>query len=276
MKKLLLFTLLVSVPLGAQIVTGSIAGRVEDPGGGAVPGATVVATRVATGLQRETVSAETGDFALAGLDAGEYRLVVRKAGFKQAERRDLTLPSGMRLPLGVITLELGQLSESVTVTAEGGAFVQTQSAERADVITGAQVENLQIIGRNVPSLVGLLPGIVVTEDPSGLDRRTIFNAVGSRNTANQVTVDGMPSTDLGNGQVLKFQQSMDSVAEVRILVSNYQAEYGGAAGANIEMVLKSGTRDFHGLGSYFKRHEQFNANQFFNNRLGVPKARVPL
>ena len=274
MKKAVLVLLLFSVPrLCAQIVTGSIAGRIEDQGGGAVPDAAITLIRLATGLEREAASNGAGEFVFACLEAGEYRMVVKKAGFKQAERRDLMLPSGIRLPIGVMVLEIGQLSDSVTVTAERGAIVQTQSAERADLITSSQVENLQIIGRNVPSLVSLLPGVVVTEEPTGLDRRTIFNALGTRNTANQVTVDGLPSTDIGNGFALKLQQSMDSVAEVRILVSNYQAEYGSAAGANMEMILKSGTRNFHGLGSYFKRHEQFNANDFFNNRLGVPKSR---
>ncbi len=264
---------LAAAPLGAQIVTGSLVGRVEDPGGGSVPEAAVTLTHVSTGRARQTASNLSGDFVFTGLEAGEYRLVISKTGFKQTERRDLVLPSGMRLSVGAIVLELGQVAETVTVTAERGAIVQTHSAERADVITSSQVENLQIIGRNVPSLVGLLPGVVMIGEPSGLDRGTTFSALGNRNTANQVTVDGLPSTDLGNNFELKLQQSMDSVAEVRILLSNYQAEYGNAAGANVEMVLKSGARDFHGLGSWFKRHEQFNANNFFNNRLSVPKAR---
>ena len=265
--------LLAVLPLDAQIITGSMSGTVQDPSGLAVPQAAVSLVHSATGRAREASTDVGGIFSFNGLEAGEYRLVVSKTGFKKMEKSGVVLPAGMRLPLGTLVLQVGQIAETITVAATGGAIVQTQSAERADLITSAQVENLQIIGRNVPSLVALLPGVVMTEEPAGLDRRTMFNALGTRNTANQVTVDGLPSTDLGNGNVLKLQQSMDSVAEVRILVSNYQAEYGSAAGANVEMILKSGTRNFHGLGSYFKRHEQFNASDFFDNRLGVPKSR---
>lgn len=263
---------LAALSLG-QITTGSISGRVEDPGGLAVPEASVTAVHVATGRTRTTTTGVSGDFTLAGLDPGEYRLVVKKAGFKQVERTDLVLPAGMHVPAGTLTLQIGQLAESVTVTAERGAIVQTVSAERSDVITGSQLENLQILGRNVPSLVGLLPGVVMISEAAGLDRGTTFSALGNRRTQNQITVDGLPGTDHGNNFEFKLQQSVDSVAEVRILLSNYQAEYGNAAGATVEMVIKSGTRQFHGLGSYFKRHEQFNANDFFNNRLGIPKPR---
>ena len=95
----------------------------------------------------------------------------------------------------------------------------------------------------------------------------------NRNTANNVTVDGIPATDVDNAFALKLNVSMDAVAEVQILMSNYQAEYGRTSGANVQIVTKSGTREFHGLGSYFKRHEEFNANNFFNNRVGSPKPR---
>ena len=264
---------LLAAPHFSQISTGSISGRVEDPGGLAVPDASVSLRHLATGRERVTNTSMSGDFTFTGLDAGEYRMIVKKQGFKQAERSDLVLPTGMRLSAGTITMEIGQLAETVTVTAERGAIVQTVSAERSDVITSSQLENLQILGRNVPSLVGLLPGVVMIGEAAGLDRGTTFSALGARRTANQITVDGLPGTDHGNNFEFKLQQSVDSVAEVRILLSNYQAEYGNAGGANVEMVLKSGTRDFHGLGSYFKRHEQFNANNFFNNRLGVPKPR---
>lgn len=103
-----------------QITTGSISGRVEDPGGLAVPEASVIAVHIATGRERTTTTGVSGDFTLTGLDSGEYRLVVKKAGFKQMERRDLVLPAGMRLSVGTLTLEIGQLAESVTVTAERG------------------------------------------------------------------------------------------------------------------------------------------------------------
>lgn len=270
--RILLVNVFAVAAMYAQINTGSITGTVHDPGGLAVAGAEVTLANPLRGLERRSTTNASGDFVFPGMEAGVYNLLITSPGFKRTERQGITLPAGERLALGVVSLEIGAISEKIVVTAEG-AIVQTQSAERAGTITSSQVENLQILGRNVPSLVGLLPGVVMLAEPQGLDRATTFSAQGGRNNQNQVSVDGLPSTDLGNGFELKLQQSMDSVAEVRILLSNYQAEYGNSAGANVEMILKSGTQQFHGLGSYFRRHEMFNANDFFNNRLGIPKPR---
>jgi hypothetical protein len=257
----------------AQIITGSILGSVRDPTGLAVSGASVDLTQVSTGRARRAVSDNSGDFVFSGLEPGEYLLAITAPGFKKLERRGIMLATGERLSLASVAIELGGVTETVSVVEKGGAVVATQSAERSDVITGAQVSRLQILGRNVPSLVQLLPGVVVTTQSAGLDRRTDFNVMGNRNTANNVTVDGIPATDIDNNFALKLNVSMDAVAEVQILLSNYQAEYGRASGANVQIVTKSGTRDFHGIGSYFKRHEQFNANNFFNNRNGTAKPR---
>lgn len=261
------------LPATAQISTGSIVGSVKDPSGLAVASAAIDLRQVATGRARRAASEGNGDFVFSGLEPGEYLLSITAPGFKKLERSEIKLATGERLNVGSAALELGGVSETVSVVEKGGAVVATQSAERSDVITGDQVSKLQILGRNVPALVQLLPGVVVTTQSAGLDRRTDFNVMGNRNTANNVTIDGIPATDVDNSIALKLNVSMDAVAEVQILLSNYQAEYGRASGANVQIVTKSGTRDFHGIGSYFKRHEQFNANNFFNNRLGVPKPR---
>ncbi len=260
-------------PLAAQIVTGSIVGSVVDPSGLAVPGADVTLVHVSTARERKAQTNERGDFIFSGLDAGAYTLTVTSAGFKKYERRDIMLATGERLPVGTIPLEVGTLTETVSVTAEGGAIVQTQSAERADVITSVQVDRLLLRGRNVKDLVGLLPGVVVVSEAEDLSSSSNFNVMGNRQTFNNISVDGVPATDMGNGSMLKLTVSQDAVSEVKMLISNYQAEYGRMAGSNIQIVTKSGGKEFHGLASYFKRHEQFNANNFFNNQLGIPKPR---
>ena len=114
----------------------------------------------------------------------------------------------------------------------------------------------------------------MTQTSSQLDRATNFNVLGQRNTSNNVSIDGIPVVDIDNGVSKKMNVNMDSVAEVKILLSNYQAEYGRNAGSNVHIVTKSGGQEFHGIGSYFKRHEQFNATNFFDNRNGVKKPRV--
>src|SRR5262249_16532527 len=154
-----------------------------------------------------------------------------------------------------------------------GAVVATQSSERADLISSRQVDGLLNLGRNVPALVQLVPGVVMTQQTGFLYRNIDFSANGSRNNMKNISIDSLPVTDVGNAVTVKLNVSEDSVSEVRVLLSNYQAEYGRMAGANVQIVTKSGTRDFHGLLSYFKRHEEFNANNFFNNQIGIPRPR---
>jgi hypothetical protein len=118
-----------------------------------------------------------------------------------------------------------------------------------------------------------MPGVVVTLDSASLGRRTDFNVMGSRRTQNNISIDGLPAVDVGHGFAHKLVVSQDAVSELKILLSNYQAEHERMAGSNVHIVTKSGTRDFHGLVSHFKRHEQFNANNFFNNQVGRSKPR---
>ncbi len=273
-RKLFFLSLICAIRLTAQIATGTIAGTVQDPTGLPVPGANVRLVEPATGRERTGASNERGDFVFTGLDAAQYDITVAANGFKQAARKGLILATGVRLPVGVIALELGSASESVSVSARA-AVVQTQSSERADLISSVQLQGLLTRGRNVTDLIALMPGVVVTNQQDDLSNNATFFVQGNRSTTNNVTVDGVPATDLGNGSQLKLTVSQDNVAEVKVLLSNYQAEYGRMAGSNVQIITKSGTRDFHGLVSYFKRNEEFNANNFFNNRNGtsIPRYR---
>lgn len=269
---ILFLLLFFSLPVRSQVATGSLVGSVKDPSGLAAAGAKITVIHQATGRVRESRTNEAGDFVVSGLEPGGYLLRVAMEGFKQAERLGIVLAAGERLSVGDIALELGAVAETVSVTAQG-AVVQTRSAERAEVITPSQVTNLLVRGRNVADLVKLLPGVVVRAQPDELSSTSNFIVQGNRQTTNNIAIDGIPATDMGNGFQLKLTVSQDAVAEVRILVSNYQAEYGRMAGSNVQIITKSGTKEFHGLGSYFKRHEQFNANDFFNNLNGRAKPR---
>ena len=156
-----------------------------------------------------------------------------------------------------------------------GTAVETASAEHSGVLTSSQVENLLIKGRNVITLLQLLPGVVDTNAPDAPDRNFAIglSVNGQRRNAVGTWIDGVPTQDSGVGWIATANISMDAVAEVKVLLNNYQAEYGRMRGAGVQMIGKSGTRDFHGSFSYFKRHEQFNANDFFNNQRGIPIAR---
>jgi len=256
----------------AQSISGAIAGTVVDQSNLPIAGVQVALTQVATGARRQAPTNVTGRFFFGSLQPGAYNLAIENQGFKRLEQRGLNLTAAETLDTGNLMLEVGSLAESVEVTAQG-AVVQTASAERAGVITGSQVESLAIKGRNVMSLLQLLPGVVDTSDPAQLQSTWQVYALGNRRDTNNVSLDGATLNAIGNNFNGVVNVSMDAVAEVKVLLSNYQAEYGRMSGANVHIVSKSGARSFHGLGSYFKRHEQFNANNFFNNLLGQPKPR---
>jgi TonB-dependent Receptor Plug Domain len=178
------------------------------------------------------------------------------------------------LALANLTLQVGNVSDSIVIQAQG-AVVQTESAEHSGVLTTDQVENLLIKGRNVTTLLQLLPGVVDTNAPDAPDRNFAIglSVNGQRRNAVGTWIDGVPTQDSGVGWIATANISMDAVAEVKVLLNNYQAEYGRMRGAGVQMIGKSGTRDFHGSFSYFKRNESYNANDFFSNRLGLPIAR---
>jgi hypothetical protein len=260
-------------PVDAQIFTSMMSGMVADPSGAFIPDAAVTLTHTSSGLVVKGVTDSTGRFVFPGLELGQYTLLIEKTGFNTLERKDIPLQAGERLALGTITLTVGNVSQVLAVTAEA-AFVKTESSERSGIISNAQVENLLVIGRSLPSLVALLPGVVMTNDTDALTRTGQFTAQGSRTNTNNISVDGIQSTDIDNGSDLKLQVSQDAVAEVQVLLTNYQAEYGSGSGAVVNMVTKSGTRDYHGLASFFTKNEFFDANNFFNNRNSVKRPRA--
>jgi outer membrane receptor protein involved in Fe transport len=257
-------------PLAAQTITGTIEGSVVDPSGAAVAAAPLRLSHAGTGAIRESVTDARGAFLFTSLAPGEYQLEVSAQGFKRLDRRGIRLTASEVLAVGTLTLEIGQTTEQVLVTDRVVA-VQTASSERSGVLTGSQVENIAIRGRNVMNLLRLLPGVVDTSEPDAISRNWSVNVNGLRASTNSVMVDGMTVNAIGNNNVNTVSISLDAVAEVKVLLGNYQAEYGRLSGANVQIVTKSGGRDLHGLVSYFKRHEQFNANNFFNNLLGRPK-----
>src|SRR4051794_5005651 len=263
-------------PAFGQTISGTIVGTVADPSGLAVTSAKVVLTQTTTGVQRQAETSTAGDFVFSSVTPGVYTVLVEAAGFKKVERTQINLSANERLALGTIALEVGAVAETVTVAAQS-AMLQTASAERSGLLSSTQMDNLIVKGRNVTTLLQLLPGVVDTNAPDGPDRNFAIGlwVNGERRNAIGMWLDGVPLQDSGVGWISTLNPSMDALSEVKVLMNQYQAEYGRARGAGVQMVTKSGTRDFHGSFSYFKRHEQFNANTFFNNRTIVNGAAVP-
>jgi hypothetical protein len=257
----------------AQLVTGSMVGSVTDSSGSRVPSVKVVLTSEGTGVARTAATDAGGNFVFNAVQPGAYVVSAEHAGFKKLEKRGLTVNPNETVTVGELRLEVGQVSESVTVSA-AGEVVQTATSERSGIITNEQVENLTTINRDFAALVSLLPGVV--ENPGaetqGFGSNSTFNVQGARITSNSVAIDGMPVTQ-PNGSDTGTYMSMDSVAAVRLTTSTYQAEFGRKPGSAIQAVTKSGAKEYHGTLYWYKRHEMFNANSFFNNRQGIPEAR---
>jgi hypothetical protein len=262
--------------LPAQMtVTGSLSGTVKDPSGEMVAGAVVSLTSELTGEVRSARSNETGVFNFAAVQPETYSLKIEHAGFKTNRRTGMVISANERVSLGDVRLEIGAVTETVNVVAEG-ASVQTTSSEHSAIITGSEVANMQARGRDITSLFKMLPGVQATADSEsvgGSYGSNTPNVGGMTNNANILAVDGVVSNDMGTPNVFSSVTTMDAIGEVKIVLNSYQAEYAGNGGAIFQVVTRSGGRDFHGTGYGFLRNDALNANDFFNNRNNVRRPR---
>ncbi len=269
-----LVTLLVTtVLLPAQTITGTITGTVVDSSNQVIVGAQVTLLSERTGESRITTTNESGNFIFPALQPGAYTVKVEHAGFRPFQRTGNVLTANERLSAGNLELTIGSVTETVTVTAEG-AQVQTISSERSALLAPKQLEMIAIRGRDVVSMLRILPGVsqqVDTENLGGSFGTGTPNIQGARNNWNSLAVDGLTGNDLGSPSVFSSPISLDAIGEVKVLLNNYQAEYGRNGGSFVNIVTKSGAREYHGSAYWYKRHEQFNASNFFNNRTGIRK-----
>jgi Carboxypeptidase regulatory-like domain/TonB-dependent Receptor Plug Domain len=259
-------------PINAQGLTGQLSGTVVDSSGGAVPGATINVRNVATQVSRDAVTDAEGAFVIADLLAGSYDVTVSLSGFKTYVQSGVVLSANERVALRAIALQVGALSETISVTAEA-ARVQTQSSERSGLITQEQLQEVTLKGRDYMGMLRLLPGVVDTQNREAPGWNNINGLAinGGRNNTINLTYDGVTNLDTGSNTGPFLAPGLDSIAEIKVLTSNYQAEYGRSSGGTINVVTKSGSREYHGGGFYAKRSERLNANEWQNNKNGAPK-----
>jgi hypothetical protein len=258
-----------------QTVSGIITGTVKDQTDAVITSADVTLINEATGARRQTVTSGVGLFSFNSVQPGSFTLQVEHSGFKTFTRTAIALTANERRPIDV-RLELGATTEVIQVEAQGAA-VQTASAERSGTVTASQLSTLQLKGRDFMGMLRLLPGVVDSransrESPGNNSLSGIYIQGGRSGTYN-LTLDGITNLDTGSNTGPYFEPSMDSIGEVKVLLTNYQAEYGRNSGAAINVIMKSGTQSFHGSGYYYKRNEGLNANSFFNNLTGRPRDR---
>src|SRR3984957_5853665 len=258
---------LFSAPLRAQVTSGTITGQVQDASGAVISGASVTISNPSNGLTRTVTTSESGEFVAPNLLPGIYDVTVELKGFKKLQTQGFVLNAADKLSAGTLVLAVGAATDEVTVTADAGQVqLQADSGERSDLITSKQLDQVAMNGRNVLDYLKLVPGMSGTFDAhaSGTGGIAAYNINGTRANQHEFTIDGASNVDTGDNGGTHVTINTDAIEEVKILTSNYQAEFGKAAGGQVALVTKSGTNQWHGNGRFFHRNEGLNANEWFN------------
>lgn len=255
--------------LSGQTISSSLRGVVVDASGAAVPGATCSLTNAATGAETSVTADAVGNCVFSNVLPGAYNLTVKMTGFKTLTGKNIQVTANQNRTLGQLQLEVGGVAESIEVTGEVSQ-INLASAEKSGTINVVQLQNIAVKGRDFFALLNTVPGVVdnfsqrrETSSPDAI-RGTFIN--GQRENQKNLAVDGITNLDTGSNSTIHFQPNMDAIAEIKVLTSNYQAEFGRNGGGVITVVTKGGGKDFHGTGYWQYRHESLNANTFFNNR----------
>lgn len=266
--------LILPAVVGAQITTATIVGTISDPGGAAVPNASVNARNVDTGLTRTVTTGDDGSFRIEFLPVGNYSIEIAAAsGFKKAFREGIVLTVNETARMD-FALEVGSVDEQVTVTS-APPEINTSSTELGRTVQTQEIENLPLVERNVYTLLDLTPGVqsnstgvaTASANTSNLslgfpEQRTIINGGtdGGTGSVNYFLDGGTNMTNLRNtGNILP---APDAIQEFRVQTNSYNAEYGRFANGIVNVITKSGTNQFRGSLYEFVRNDAFNANEW--------------
>ena len=252
---------LTAVPAPAQ-QRGSISGKVVDAGGLALPGASITITEQRTGFTRTVVTADNGAYTVPNLEPGIYTLTVEMAGFSGHKQTDLQLTAGSELTVD-LKLQLAGLQEQVTVTGLA-PLVERTSNTVGGSLSGKEIEDVPSNFRNFTGLTQLIPGMTPNPAQSSFEGGQVV-ANGTPSQSNVYLIDGMYNNDdrLGGSQGTQVRVVLDNIEEYQVLSNQYSAEYGGGAGAIINMVTRGGTNTFSGRAYTYFRDDRFNARGHF-------------
>lgn len=257
-----------------QQAAGQIVGTITDPNGAVLADARVTVTNKATKATREATTNAEGYYQILALPIGTYQVIAERQGFRKVVAEDNVLQINQALRLD-FKLEIGAQSEVVEVTSSGAA-VETVNPTLGQSVTSRPIINLPLNGRNVLDLAKLQPGVMEANPDdggggsSGSFASGAINIAGGRSDSVTYLLDGGVNNNLLSNRVV-FNPNPDTVAEFRLLTSNYTAEYGRNGGGVISVVTKSGTNQFHGSAFEYVRNDKFNANSFFNKLNGLPR-----
>ena len=261
--------IILSSPATAQ-TTSTIEGTIRDAQGAVVAGAQVRASSAAAAIDRSTTSNEEGFYRFTALPAGIYTVTVSGTGFSNAtlDNVELTLNRTMTLD---VRLDVGKVQEQVSVTAET-LLIDATSAASGATVTRKQIQELPVNGRNYLDLMQLVPGVVVNRQANvGSDNST--PVLGERAGNSNFMIDGQPNKNTVNGGAAA-QFNQETIAEFQVLTAGYKAEFGQASGAIVNVITRSGTNDYHGVGSLFFRDDAFDSsNSLDPNVTDAPELR---
>ena len=270
----MILVLISTAVISSQSVTGSISGIVTDSLGGVIPNATVMLINEANGSSRNSQTNEEGRFSFASVQPGSYTVRIEREGFQALERKNNALTASDNLALGEMQLTAGKVSETVTITSQG-QLIEKDSSNLTARITADQLDLISTKGRDVTSLLRLLPGTSNNDDIEsvgegfGTDLPVIS---GQRGRTTVTSIDGLNASEPSGSNKVSMSINQDAVAEVQVLRNNYTAEYGNNGGAIINIVSKGGGTEFRGSAYYYLRNEALNGNNYFTNRLNLPRA----
>src|SRR5579884_2710271 len=267
---------LATLPIAAQEVSAGITGRVTDPSGGAIVNASVIAKDLDRGTEWPTKTNEDGIYAFPRIPLGRYELRVESPGFKTYVNPGFTLEVNQRARIDV-TMEVGQVSENVSVTAEA-PLLQTDTTQVGSVINSTTVVNTPLISRN-PVALTLLTAGVTTPSPASFNNglrstgggRPYVN--GNREESNNFLLDGVDN-NFTSDNLVSYQPNPDAIEEFKLITNNASAEFGNFQGGIINVVIKSGTNQFHGDVFEFFRNDKLNADNWGNNWQGIPRSPI--
>jgi hypothetical protein len=265
-----------AVPAWAQRTTASVRGTVTDPTHAVIAGARVTVTGEDTGLTRTGATNSDGNYSFTDLPVGSYRIEVEFAGFRTAVRNKIGLNVADTRALD-FQLETGEITEQVMVEAPAVA-VQTIGGDVSGLVTGEQVRELPLNGRNFVQLTTLMPGVSAPDffnvKDKGLLGGSDLSVSGSDVTANMWTVDGVNNNDVGSNRTILVYPSVEAIEEFKIHRNNYGAEFGQSGGAQVNIVTRSGANQFHGSTYYFGRRDALNSKNYFLEVADQPKEKL--
>jgi outer membrane receptor protein involved in Fe transport len=256
------FLLFISAPLSAQTIDTAILGSVTDATGAVVRKAAITVTQTATGVRRTAESNADGNYEVRYLVPGEYSVEVRGSGFRTARTASVQVQINQQVRID-FAMQVGEATESMEVNA-ATPLLQTENATLGEVIGQEKIVNLPLNGRTFTQLATLTPGVRVTDadlfTASTDGSRIIAN--GARDAWLQVNLDGITTVN-NRSNYINLYPSIEALSEMNVQSGNYSAEYGGNAGANVNMQLRSGTNQFHGTAFEFIRNDALDARNYF-------------